>query len=111
MYFPFLTYEVKCSTAVLDIADQQNTYSMTLAIRGIMELFRLMKREKELYREILVFSVSYDHSTVRIYGYYALIDRRKTSFYRYLIKKFDFTSEEGKDKWTSYKFAKNVYDI
>jgi hypothetical protein len=49
IYFPFLTYEVKCGAAVLDIADQQNAYSMTMAVRGIIELFRLVKREKELH--------------------------------------------------------------
>ena len=26
-------------------------------------------------------------------------------------KTLDFTSEEGKDKWSAYKFTKNVYDI
>jgi hypothetical protein len=111
MYFPFLTCEVKCGAAALDVADRQNAHSMTIALRGIVELFRLVKREKELHREILAFSISHDHSTARIYGHYALIDGSKTTFYRHPIKKFDFTSEEGKDKWTSYKFTKNVYDI
>ncbi|KAH8765640.1 hypothetical protein BGZ57DRAFT_943473 [Hyaloscypha finlandica] len=111
MYFPFLTCEVKCGAAALDIADRQNAHSMTMAVRGVVELFRLVKREKELHREILAFSISHDHSTVRIYGHYALIDESKTTFYRHPIKKFDFTSEEGRDKWTSYKFTKNVYDI
>jgi hypothetical protein len=49
IYFPFLICEVKCGGAALDIADWQNAHSMTLAMRGIMELFRLVKREKELY--------------------------------------------------------------
>jgi hypothetical protein len=49
MYFPFLTCEVKCGAAALDVADRQNAHSMTLAVRGVVELFRLMKREKELY--------------------------------------------------------------
>ncbi|KLU89203.1 hypothetical protein MAPG_08177 [Magnaporthiopsis poae ATCC 64411] len=60
MYFPFLTCEVKCGS--LDIADRQNTHSMTLAVRAIVELFRT-------------------------------------------VKQFD-----GKDKWTAYRFTKNVYD-
>lgn len=101
MYFPFLTCEIKCGAAALDIADRQNAHSMTMAVRGIVEL----------HREILAFSISHDHSAVRIYGHYALIDGSKTTFYHHPIKKFDFTSEEGKDKWTSYKFTKNVYDI
>jgi hypothetical protein len=46
MYFPFFTCEVKCGAAALDIADRQNAHSMTLAVRGVVELFRLVKREK-----------------------------------------------------------------
>jgi hypothetical protein len=49
IYFLFLTYEVKCGAAALDVVDRQNAYSMTLAVRGIVELFRLVKREKELH--------------------------------------------------------------
>ncbi|TAQ87685.1 hypothetical protein B7494_g3995 [Chlorociboria aeruginascens] len=111
MYFPFLTCEAKCGAVALDIADRQNAHSMTMAVRGIVELYRLVKREKELHREILGFSISHDYSMVRIYGHYALIDGSKTILYRHPIKSFDFFSEEGRDKWTSYKFIKNVYDI
>jgi hypothetical protein len=111
MYFPFLTCEVKCGAAALDVADRQNAHSMTLAVRGVVELFRLVKRENELHREILAFSISHDHSSVRIYGHYPLIDGNKTTFYRHPIHKFDFTALEGKEKWTASKFAKNVYDI
>jgi hypothetical protein len=111
MYLLFLTCEVKCGAAALDIANRQNTHSMTLAVRGIVELFRLVKRENELHREILAFSISHNHKTIRIYSHYPVIDRDKTTFYRHPIKKFDITSEESKDKWTSYKFTKNIYDI
>ncbi|KAK4031685.1 hypothetical protein C8A01DRAFT_41869, partial [Parachaetomium inaequale] len=43
MYFPLLACEVKCGAAALEIADRQNAYSMTLAVRGIVELFRAVK--------------------------------------------------------------------
>ncbi len=49
MYFPFLTCEVKFGAAALDVADRQNAHSMTLAVRGVVELFRLKKRERELH--------------------------------------------------------------
>ncbi len=111
MYFPFLTCEVKCGAAALDVADQQNAHSMTMAVRGIVELFRLVKREKELHREILAFSLSHDHRTVRVYGHYPIIDGSKTTFYRHPIHEFSFTALDGKEKWTAYKFTKNVYDI
>ena len=111
MYFPFLTCEVKCGDQALNIADRQNMHSASVAVKGIVELFRRVKRHKELHRTILAFSVSHDNEAVRIYGHYPLIDGDNASFYRYPIKKFDFTSEEGKEKWTAYKFTRNVYDI
>jgi hypothetical protein len=110
MYLPFLTCEVKCGAAALDIADRQNAHSMTVAVRGVVELFRLVGREKELHREILAFSISHDDRTVRIYGHYPVINRKDTTFYRHSIRTFDFTELDSKEKWTAYKFIKNVYD-
>ncbi|OBT69336.1 hypothetical protein VE03_01031 [Pseudogymnoascus sp. 23342-1-I1] len=111
MYFPFLTCEVKCGATALNVADRQNAHSMTMAVRGIVELFRLVKREKELHQEILAFSISHDHQMVKIYGYYSIISGNKTTFYRHPIHTFDFTSLYSKEKWTAYRFTKNVYDI
>ncbi|KAF1995219.1 hypothetical protein P154DRAFT_349514 [Amniculicola lignicola CBS 123094] len=111
MYFPFFTCEVKCGAAALDIADRQNAHSMTLAVRGVVELFRLANREKEVDRQIIAFSVSHDHRTVRIYGHYPVIDGKETTYYRHPIHTFDFTALEGKERWTTYKFTKNVYDV
>jgi hypothetical protein len=65
MYFPFLTCEVKCGAAALDIADRQNAYSATIAVRATVELFKLVKRENEIDRDILAFSISHDHTAVR----------------------------------------------
>jgi hypothetical protein len=110
MYLPFLTYKVKCSAAALDIADRQNAHSITVAVRGVVELFRLVGREKELHREILAFSISHDDRTVRIYGHYPMINRKDATYYRHTIYTFDFTALDGKEKWTAYKFTKNVYD-
>ena len=111
MYLPFLTCEVKCGAAALDIADRQNTHSMTLAVRGIVELFRLARCEHDIHREILAFSISHDYRAVRIYGHYAEIDGREQKYYRHPVRTFDFTELAGKEKWTAYKFTKNVYDI
>ncbi|KAI9779203.1 MAG: hypothetical protein M1816_003643 [Peltula sp. TS41687] len=110
MYFPFFTCEVKCGAAALDIADRQNAHSMTLAVRAVVELFRLVKREEEVNRKILAFSVSHDHRNVRIYGHYPVIDGKVIKYYRHPIHAFDFTVLEGKEKWTAYKFTKNVYN-
>lgn len=110
MYFPFLTCEVKCGGAALDIADRQNAHSMTLAVRGIVELFRLVKREDEVNRKILAFSVSHDHQSVRIYGHYPVITGKDVKYYRHPIHAFNFTALGGKDKWVAYRFTKNIYD-
>ena len=111
MYFPFLTCEVKCGAAALDVADRQNAHSMTLAVRGVVELFRLLGREKEVHCEILAFSISHDDRMVRIYGHYPVISKEDTAYYRHPIHTFDFTALDGKEKWTAYKFTRNVYDI
>jgi len=51
----------------------------TLTVRGIVELFRAVKREDKVNREILAFSVSYNHQPVRIYGHYPVITGKDTS--------------------------------
>lgn len=111
MYFPFLTCEVKCGAEALDIADRQNMHSASVAVKGIVELFSQVGQQQKLHQEILAFSVSHDNRSVRIYGHYALINGDRASFYRHLIKSIDIISEDGKDKWTAYKFTKNVYDL
>ncbi|MCJ1352074.1 MAG: hypothetical protein MMC33_002058 [Icmadophila ericetorum] len=75
MYLPFLTCEVKCGAAALDVADQQNAHSMTLAVRSVIELYKAVKREKELHREFLPFQ---SHTIIAL---------------------------DGKDKWMAYKFT------
>ena len=111
IYFPFFTCEVKCGAAALDFADRQNAQSMSVALRALIVLFRYGKREKELDREILTFSISHDHRSVRIYGHYPVIEEDKTSFYRHPIRTFDFTEQDGKEKWATYIFVRNVYDL
>ncbi|TPX10699.1 uncharacterized protein E0L32_008268 [Thyridium curvatum] len=110
MYFPFLTCEVKCGAAALDTADRQNAHSMTLAVRATAELFRAVNREGEVHRQILAFSISHDDRSVRIYGHYPVLDGKDIKYYRQPIRTFDFTELDGKEKWTAYRFTKNVYD-
>jgi hypothetical protein len=58
-------------------------------------------REQELHRQILGFSYSHDHESVRIWGHYPVINEDKTTFWRYPIRKFDFTERKGLEKWVS----------
>lgn len=110
MYFPFLMSEVKRGAADLDGADRQNAHSAAISLRAIVELFTLVGREQELNREILAFSISHDHRNVRIYGYYPLVKEKNISYHRYTIHTFDFTALDGRERWTAYKFVKNVYE-
>ena len=110
MYFPFLTSEVKCGNEALNIADRQNAHTAAVAASAVVELYRLVSRQDQLNRRILTFSISHDNEAVRIYGHYALITEQHTRFYRHPIKKFDFISEDGKEKWIPYTFTRNVYD-
>ena len=111
MYFPFLTAEVKCGNEALNIADRQNAHSAAVAANAIVELYRLVSRQDKLNQKILTFSISHDNRGVRMYGHYALIKENHTLFYRHSIKSFDFTSEDGEEKWTSYKFTMNVLEM
>ncbi|PSR79546.1 hypothetical protein BD289DRAFT_485501 [Coniella lustricola] len=83
MFFPLLAAEIKCGAATLDVAD----------------------------RQILSFSISHDHQTVRIYGYYPVMEGNEVKYHRHPIRSFDFTELNGKEKWTAYRFTKNVYDL
>ena len=42
-----------------DPSNRQNAHSMTLAVKGVAELFMLLNREGELYRQTLSFSISH----------------------------------------------------
>jgi hypothetical protein len=111
MYFPFLTCEVKCGAAALDVADRQNAHSMTLAVRGVVELFRLVKARKGASSgnpRLLNLARSPDSENLRPLS----CNRRKQD---HLLPPSDpyvrLHELDGKEKWTAYKFTKNVYDI
>lgn len=73
--------------------------------------FASVKREKELHRQILAFSISHDHQAVRIYGHYPEISEEGTEYYRHLIRSFDFTELDGVNRWVAYQFTRNVCDL
>ncbi|KAI9872348.1 MAG: hypothetical protein M1830_001745 [Pleopsidium flavum] len=110
IHFPFLTCELKCGNQALDIADRQNAHSMTVAVRGVVELYRNVERAENLHRKILAISISHDHRNVRIYGHYPEIEGPDTRYYRHLIKEFSIANEDGKDRWAAHQFTRNVYN-
>lgn len=95
MDFPFFTCKVKCSAAVLEIANQQNAYSMIIAIKDIIKFYKTVKCKEKFYYKIFSFLILYNHKLMEIYNYYAIIKKEKTTFYRYLIHDFSFTIIES----------------
>jgi len=75
-------------------------------MRSVFELFRMMKREREVHREILDLA-----RMMKIYGYYLVIPWEKTTFYRHTVYKFNLIALSDKKEQTAYKFTKNAYDI
>lgn len=61
---------------------------MTLAVRAIVKLFWVMERENKVQWQILAFSISHNHRTVRIYGHYPVIDGKYAGFYRIWFRNF-----------------------
>jgi hypothetical protein len=55
MYFLFLICKVKCSAIALNVADQQNAYSITVVVKGVVDFFKLVKCKKELSKRFLLF--------------------------------------------------------
>lgn len=112
MYLPFLSSEVECGGAGLDTADRQNAHTQSIILRGLYTVFRLVGRENELHRQINGFSISHNDVEVRIWGHYAIINEKDVEFYRHQIAGFGISpTARGDDRWTAYKFVKNVYDL
>lgn len=111
IYFPFLTCEVKSGIGILNIADRQNAHSMALAVRGVVELLRLVNRMEEVNRQILAFSFSHNHQVVQVYGHYPVINGEKVEYYCHTIRSFNFVELKGRERWTAYQFTKNLYDL
>ncbi|KAL4745886.1 hypothetical protein BDW72DRAFT_198198 [Aspergillus terricola var. indicus] len=79
---------------------------MALSLRGNIYLFRLVKREQELDRTILGFSITHNSSDVRIHGYYPVTSGSEITYHAHKISSFPLDSET---RWNSYKFVMAVY--
>ena len=109
MYFPFMTCEVKSWKAPLNIADHQNAYSMTVAINGIYKLFQKVQQERKILGQILAFSFSHDHETIKVYGHYMQQQHGKAACFRYPLAFWSFTSPTHKPKWCAYALTNAIY--
>ena len=120
LYFPFFTCEAKCGANGLNESDRQNARSAATAIHAILQLHRQGDQTRQeskaptganqLYREPLFFSISHDHSFVKIYSYYPVIKEDKTNNYCHLIKSYDLNEGDGENRWTAYNFFRKLCD-
>ncbi|KAL4816704.1 hypothetical protein BDW67DRAFT_184531 [Aspergillus spinulosporus] len=106
IYFPFMVSEVEPDNAGPQVAQYQCMHSKALCLQGIIYLFRLVKREQELDRTILGYSIVYNSIDVSIYGYYPVINGPEITYHACEISSFVLNSET---KWTSFKFVMAVY--
>ena len=81
----------------------------SVAVNAIVQLYRAVSRLGELDRQILVFSISHDHTRVIIHGHYARTKGEKITFYRHQIRSFDISDQDGKERWTTYHIVRKVY--
>ena len=71
---------------------------------------RVVSRINQLHREVLFFSISHDHTIVKIFGHYPLIEKDKINFRQHIIKTFDLSDNDGRNRWTAYNFVRKLYD-
>ena len=120
LFFPLFTCEAKCGANGLNESDRQNARSAATAINAILQLYQQGEKTRresgaasgidQLHQEILFFSISHDHTFVKIFGHYPLIKEDRTYFHRHLIESFDLTARDGGNRWTAYNFVRKLYD-
>ena len=114
--FHSLSAEVKAGEQGLSNADRQNIHSASITVKGVLELFKAAfgdgsKRVRDLYGQVLVFTVSHDNDSVRLYGHYATINEAdELNIYRYNIAMISLSAKDGADRFVAYNFVRNVCD-
>ncbi|KEF50809.1 uncharacterized protein A1O9_13139 [Exophiala aquamarina CBS 119918] len=81
---------------------------MTIALRGIVDLYRKANRSSEVHRRALGFSISHDDNSARIYAHYPELDGDNTTYWCDRIKELNFGDGKGKEKWKCHQFTLNV---
>ena len=121
MFFPFITREAKSDRQPLEVADRQNVYSMSVALEGVVDLFRRVGRLEDLNGKALGLSMSYDNDTVRMYAHHVVttvqepkgtscqqLPRVSTMKYWTAIGQVILSNDGGKDRWKPYDFFYNA---
>ncbi|KAI9046167.1 uncharacterized protein KD926_004005 [Aspergillus affinis] len=110
MLFPFLAVQLKSANGSLETAIRQNSHTMARALRGVIELFKMVGRQDELHRSALGVFIIHNHCEVEIYVNFARIENGQATYHYELLEGFSFTWEEGRNRWSSYKFVMAFYE-
>jgi hypothetical protein len=71
---------------------------MTIALRGIVDVYRKAARAAEVQRKVLGFSMSHDDRSARVYALYLEIDGKSTTYFRDTIRELTFSDGKGKNR-------------
>ena len=111
MYFPFFTGEVKCGRQGLDLAGRPNAHSMTIHMRGVVDIYRRAGRLLDLHRRALGFSMSHDDKIARLYVHYVEIAGEEPTYYMKALPEISFGNNQGEKRWQCYQFTLNVCEL
>lgn len=88
---------------------------MMLSDYALLDLFRGAHREQSLHREILGFSVSYDHELVHVYGHYPVIHGSRSDdmvdIFQTEVCAMQVSPKDLVNRWKSWNFVRNIYEI
>ena len=79
---------------------------MTIAVRGIVGIYREANRASDVHRKALGFSISRDDFSARVYVHYPEIEGEHTTYWRKTIKEINISNET--ETWTPHQFTLNV---
>jgi hypothetical protein len=111
-FFPCFASEAKSSAKqTLDNADHQNYNTMRYTLHGMVELFKILGKVKELHGRILGFAISWQQSDIRTYAYYVVVKGSEIQPARVVVKHANLITDDGKFRWTGYQISKNIYEL
>ena len=79
---------------------------MTIALRGIVDLFRKADCAADVHRRVLGFSISHDDRNARIYAHYPEINGEQTTFWRRTVREINIGDPAS--TWISHQFTLNT---
>lgn len=100
LYYPFLICEVESSRPGIQESERQAMHSGSIAVKALVQLYLRNGNAEELSGRILVFSVSQNHDTVKIFGHFAMVVGDVVTYHRQSIYEANLNAILTEDEWT-----------